>query len=58
MKQYTKTYLTPADGAKWISPARDALAVFDRPKEENFPDAKFIWPYGSVRVPRVQALHA
>ena len=49
MKQYTKTYLTPADGAKWISPARDALAVFDRPKEENFPDAKFIWPYGSVR---------
>lgn len=35
--------------AKFISAPKEELLRFSRPKEENFPNAKFIWPFGNTR---------
>ena len=35
--------------AKLLTPSDAALAVFDRPKEENFPEAPFWWPLACTR---------
>ncbi len=47
-KQYTKIERS-FDAAKYISPSLEVIKKFDRPKEENFPNAKFIWSLGCVR---------
>lgn len=35
--------------AEFISASSEARAVFNRPKEEHFPNASYIWPYGCER---------
>ena len=36
-------------GAKLLTPSKSALALFNRPKEENFPDAPYWWPLAHTR---------
>ena len=36
-------------GVCYISPNKDTLAKISRPKETEFPNAKYIWPLGYVR---------
>lgn len=46
--QYT-TYEKDFSSAMFISPDKTALMQFDRPKEENFPNALYVWPFGCER---------
>ncbi len=46
--QYSKSEMD-FSRAKLISAGDSALKKFCRPKEENFPSAMYIWPFGCVR---------
>ena len=47
-KPYSRSY-RDFSSAALISAPLELQARFDRKKEENFPNAKFIWPHGYVR---------
>ena len=46
--QYT-TFEKDFSGATFISPDKTSLRQFNRPKEKNFPNALYIWPFGCER---------